>query len=81
MHHRELSSFPYADHFTDDHSISAFTSASAGNGKTTQCRRLCAEGKAALEKGAAFSLPSEKVLEDGLDKTKYLAETMFNVVF
>jgi len=66
VHHRELSSFPYADHFTDDHSFSAFTSVSAGTGKTTQNRRLCAEGKAALEKGAAFSLPSEKVSEDGL---------------
>ena len=66
MHHRELSSFPYADHFTDDHSFSAFTSASAGNGKTTQTRRLCAEDRAALEKGAAFSLSSEKVTKDGL---------------
>jgi len=66
VHHRELSSFPYADHFTDDHSFSAFTSASAGNGKTTQTRRLCAEDRAALEKGAAFSLSSEKVTKDGL---------------
>jgi len=66
VHHRELSSFPYADHFTDDHFFSAFTSVSAGTGKTTQNGSLCAEGKAALEKGAAFSLPSEKVSEDGL---------------
>jgi len=51
----------------DAHSLtSAFTSASAGTGKTTQSRRLCAEGKAALDKGAAFSLSSEKVSEDGL---------------
>ena len=53
-------------HCSDDHSISAFTSVSAGTGKTTQNRRLCAEDKAAPHAGAAFSLSSEKVTKDGL---------------
>ena len=66
MHYRGLPRTPNDTHYSDDHSISAFTSVSAGTGKTTQNRRLCAEGGVALDKGATFLSPSEKVVKDGL---------------
>jgi len=57
---------PESTHYKDAHSLTAFTSVSAGTGKTTQNRRLCAEDEAAPHVGAAFSLSSEKVTKDGL---------------
>jgi len=66
LHRRGLTRTPIDTHYSDDHSISAFTSESAGNGKTTQIRGLCAEDGAAPHAGAAFSLSSEKVVKDGL---------------
>ena len=44
----------------------AFTSVSAGTGKTTGCRRLCTEDGVALGKGATSSSSLGKVTKDGL---------------